>query len=684
MSKDTGKETDSNLSAKADKSAGVKHALTRRNFLKTAAAGSAAVVAAPTLAKLAPSTVTGESANTGPIDYYGGPETAITIAPTTYPGTTVQVETGAEAFYELLRGLGMPYIVAAPGDEWANLWDTIAKNIYRGTESPIYMQVLDEKHSVNMAAGYAMYTGKPLFVPFHNAIGVLNAGLAIKSANYARIPMILGTATSTTFEGQVDSAESVSKFSFTENHLNNVIPGPYYVRWDYETHTNLNLPQIVNRAYQMSMTEPKGCVSLFIPTELMGETVSSVLVPAATRFSPPSLPDINPENLTATAELLAGAQNPIIITSGIGKNPNVVALLKQFANNYGLPVFGGTTWVDYPTTDPMFVTGATTYLPQADVILWLQDSVAAQPFAPPISAPEASKIIYMGMDPVQDRWPYPGMDRYDPNFVFRVDPMNGLTALMTAMASQTTISSSAIAERISNWTSIHNQQTASSMSSITAASSQSPINSGWLYYQLGQVIGNNTILVTETISDSPSSVAIPRPIAATKFDAHTLLLGALGSGLGTAQGILLAARQQNPNQQIAVTIGDGCFNFNPVLSALWTSWQYNLPMLIVIADNGGYEAMANEIVTFQPNGWAVKTGVFPGGKGDPYNYAKLADVFDMYGDTITNPATVNSQLTSAFAAVQQGTTAIIDAKIRLTDNVVLPAKPLVQTVTSPE
>ena len=53
------------------------------------------------------------------------------------------------------------------------------------------------------------------------------------------------------------------------------------------------------------------------------------------------------------------------------------------------------------------------------------------------SLPETTKVIYMGSDPVYDRYPYPATDRYDPSFVFRVDPMNALTALSTALDSQT-------------------------------------------------------------------------------------------------------------------------------------------------------------------------------------------------------------------------------------------------------
>jgi len=644
--------------------------VTRRNFLKTAAIGGAAAVAAPAFAKIPKAAA--ESPGTAPLDYSGDAEVPIPIAPKTYPGTTVQVETGAEALYELLRGIGVDYIFASPGDEWAPLWDSVSKNIARGTEKPVYIQTLDELHSVSMAAGYTTYTGRPQVCIFHNIIGGMNAALGIKTANYAGIPLVLMGAMDTLFESEVSYAETESKLGFQENHMGNLIQVPYYVKWDYEAHTNINLPQVIGRAFQIAKTPPMGCSNIFIPTELLGETVSSVSVPPQSRWSAPAPADINSANLTAAAKLLAGASNPMVLTANVGINPNVPPLLVQFAEKYGMPIFAGTAYVDYPTTHPLYISGSASYIGQADVVLSLQGGPPGGAVST-TSLPETTKVIYMGSDPVYDRYPYPATDRYDPNFVFRVDPMNGLTALSTALDSQTAISPSTVGNRIATWTSVHNQQSAANTTALNSLSNSYPIDKAWVAYNLGQVITPDTILVTELITPGGSvSSYIPRTNPGTKFPSLAPQQGALGGGIGTAQGIKFAA----PNKQVVVAIGDGCFNYNPVLAGLWTSWQYNLPIMIVIFDNGAYEDMAYRQLLAEPNGWGVQTQNFPGGKLDRYHYAKLADLFDFYGDTITNPATVNSQLTEAFEAVQNGTTAIIDAQIALTYKVTVPEKTL--------
>ena len=192
---------------------------------------------------------------------------------------------------------------------------------------------------------------------------------------------------------------------------------------------------------------------------------------------------------------------------------------------------------------------------------------------------------------------------------------------------------------------MHNQQSAANTTALNSLMNSYPIDKAWVAYNLGQVITPDTILVTELIT--PGGVVssyIPRANPGTKFPSLAPQQGALGGGIGTAEGIKLAA----PNTPVVVAIGDGAFNYNPVLAGLWVSWQYNLPIMIVIFDNGGYEDMAYRQLLAEPNGWGVQTKDFPGGKLDRYHYAKLADLFDFYGDTITNPATVNSQLAEAF------------------------------------
>jgi acetolactate synthase I/II/III large subunit len=59
--------------------------------------------------------------------------------------------------------------------------------------------------------------------------------------------------------------------------------------------------------------------------------------------------------------------------------------------------------------------------------------------------------------------------------------------------------------------------------------------------------------------------------------------GGLGTGLGTALGVKAAA----PDRTVIALIGDGSFNYNPVLAALGACQEHRMPMLIVLFNNAG-------------------------------------------------------------------------------------------------
>ena len=59
-------------------------------------------------------------------------------------------------------------------------------------------------------------------------------------------------------------------------------------------------------------------------------------------------------------------------TANVGINPDVPPLLVQFAEKYGMPIFAVTSYVDFPTTHPLYISGSASYIGKADVVLSLQ------------------------------------------------------------------------------------------------------------------------------------------------------------------------------------------------------------------------------------------------------------------------------------------------------------------------
>ena len=80
--------------------------------------------------------------------------------------------------------------------------------------------------------------------------------------------------------------------------------------------------------------------------------------------------------------------------------------------------------------------------------------------------------------------------------------------------------------------------------------------------------------------------------------------GCLGWGVPNAIGAKIA----QPDRQVVALVGDGSFQFG--VQALWTAVRYEIPVAVVIWNNGAYQA--NRKFLHQYGGRAAATGRYPG------------------------------------------------------------------------
>lgn len=136
--------------------------------------------------------------------------------------------------------------------------------------------------------------------------------------------------------------------------------------------------------------------------------------------------------------------------------------------------------------------------------------------------------------------------------------------------------------------------------------------------------------------------------------------GGLGTGLGTALGVKAAA----PDRTVIALIGDGSFNYNPVLAALGACQEHRMPMLIVLFNNAGYLSQKSDISRYYPDGWAVRSQTFTGTSIAPApDYAAIARAFDGHGETVAEPGAVRAALTRGLEAVRGGHIALLDMRL---------------------
>jgi acetolactate synthase-1/2/3 large subunit len=116
----------------------------------------------------------------------------------------------------------------------------------------------------------------------------------------------------------------------------------------------------------------------------------------------------------------------------------------------------------------------------------------------------------------------------------------------------------------------------------------------------------------------------------------------------------LGARLAHPDRTVIATVGDGAYIFSVPTAAHWVSATYDLPILVVIFNNGCWGAVRKTTEGLFPKGWAAKTGVFPLSDLRPSPaYEKIVEAHAGYGERVEKPEDVRPALRRALKAVRE-------------------------------
>src|ERR1700722_2767337 len=159
----------------------------RRNFLKSAGAGAAAMVAGSTAAEAQQQVADAPPRPVTPLmtkEAEGVSPTELRVLENQRPGSDFMVD--------VIKSLGFEYVCANPGSSFRSLHESLLN--YGGNKSPEFITCCHEESSVAMAHGYFKIEGKPLLVLAHGTVGLQHASMAIYNAWCDRVPVyvILG------------------------------------------------------------------------------------------------------------------------------------------------------------------------------------------------------------------------------------------------------------------------------------------------------------------------------------------------------------------------------------------------------------------------------------------------------------------------------------------------------------
>jgi len=554
---------------------------------------------------------------------------------------TIAVENTAQAYLELLRAMGVKYFFGNAGTDFASLIDGFAKFAVEGKTTPMPLQVPHEFCAVSMAHGYYLVTGEPPLVMVHTTVGTANALCGLINAARAHIPLVLTAGrTPITEAGNIGSRDLL--IHWAQESFDQGAMVREYVKWDYELRSFDQLETVVRRAFAVAMSEPKGPVYLTLPREVLAESHNEFTYGERSVLFPITVPFPDPDRIAEAAALLAQASYPLIITRTYGHNPAAVAALVTLAESFALPVieYPFAAYVNFPAGHPLhlgFDPG--TLLPKADVILVIDSDVPWMPSVHKLN--DQAHIIHLGVDPLHSRYPIWG---FPTTLAITGDTAAAVTQLVTAMKRLSVGHEEEIGQRFQRLKQEHDAQRASWKRDAEEKGRSQVLTFEWVSHCLNQLKDDDMIFVNE-YDLSLRHIEFNTPGSYLGFSPA----GGLGWGLGGALGVKLGA----PDKTIISVVGDGTYIFSVPSACHMVSAMYNLPILVVVCNNGGWSATQLATRAVHPQGWAVRSENFPFGRfATQPSYEMFAQACGGHGEVVRTPQELPGALQRALRVVR--------------------------------
>jgi thiamine pyrophosphate-dependent acetolactate synthase large subunit-like protein len=620
----------------------------RRRFLKNAAAGAAAIVAAPPTSTDALQVQGQDGAAAARADVYS----------TDKPGSDFMVD--------VLKSLGFEYVAANPGSTFRGIHESFIN--YGNNKSPELLTCCHEESAVAMAHGYAKIEGKPMMVMAHGTVGLQHASMAIYNAYADRVPIyvLLGNI--------ADVAYRRSDVEWTHAVQDAAAMVRDYTKWDDAPVTLGHFSESAVRAYKVAMTPPHGPVVVVADAVMQEEGIpptdrSRLRIPKLSTTTPPAA-DAAAAN--EVARLLVGAESPVIMTGRAARTPNGIALLVELAELLQAPVIDGpqfTLRMNFPSRHPLKNAGV---VANADLVLALEvpDLFQATHAITPINRfgmesrltlKPGTKVVTISASDLLTKNNYQDGGRYnEADLAIPGDAEATLPSLIEACRKLITPDRRrALDARGVKLTAASGRTRELTLEQAAWGWDASPISTARLSAEIwNQVKNDDWSLVSDT------SFISNWPLKMWDLTKHYQFIGwsggyGIGYGAPAAVGAALANRKHG---RLSINIQcDGDMNYAPAV--LWTAAHHRIPLLTIMHNNRAYhqERMYITDMAARANRDVSRAGI-GNDLADPFiDYATLAKAYGVHGQgPIDNPNDLGPALKRAIEVVKRGEPALVD------------------------
>ena len=561
---------------------------------------------------------------------------------------------------DLLQGLvdlGIEYLFCNLGTDHAPLIEEMAHWREQGRAFPKLILCPHENTAVHMAGGYAVATGRGQAVLVHVDAGTANAAMGLHNLCRTRIPVLLiaGRAPMTTFDDVTGGRDTYVHFIQEPFDQASVVRP--YVKWEYNLAWPSMAHEVVSRAGAVMQSDPTGPVYLTLPREVLAAPVDAASVGAYGHQNhlPVRAQGADPSAVRAIAEQLMRSDNPMLVTAYAGRNREAPALIEKLAVLCGMRVCEfNTIYMNIRRDSPYFAGyNPAAFTEQADFGLMVDVDV---PWIPKTTRVNLNAYwAQLDVDAIKrdiPMWGFPLNARIEGDSVRLIAQLIEIIESSATPEFKTKAAARGLALKTAH---AQNRQKAASLAQARGV--VNAINPHYLCAVMGQKIDLHDVVLNEAIRNTMAVFEqIPREVPGS-------LMGLSGGGLGFSAGTALGIKLAQADNRVIHFVGDGSFYFSNPSSVYAVANQYDLPILTVLLDNGGWSAVKESTLRMYPQGEAKSTNQFASDLGYATDFAAIAEAAGAHGERLTDPEQVEAAIERCLAALDAGRSALLHVRI---------------------
>jgi acetolactate synthase-1/2/3 large subunit len=564
------------------------------------------------------------------------------------------------ASHDLLQGLvdlGIEYLFCNLGTDHAPLIEEMAHWREQGRAFPKLILCPHENTAVHMAGGYAVATGRGQAVLVHVDAGTANAAMGLHNLCRTRIPVLLiaGRAPMSTFDSATGGRDTYVHFIQEPFDQASVVRP--YVKWEYNLAWPSMAHEVISRAGAVMQSDPTGPVYLTLPREVLAAPVDAQSIGAYGHQNhlPVKAQGADANAIAQIAAKLMGSENPMLVTAYAGRNHAAPALIEKLAMLCGMRVCEfNSIYLNIRRNSPFFAGyNPAAFTEQADFGLMVDVDV---PWIPKTTRVNPNAYwAQLDVDAIKrdiPMWGFPLNARIEGDSVRLLTQLiecieQTATPAFKAMASQRSLIIQAEHEK--------NQQKAAAMAQEPGK--VNAINPHFLCAAIGRQIRSEDVVLNEAIRNTMAVFEqIPREMPGT-------LMGLSGGGLGFSAGTALGIKLAQTQSRVIHFVGDGSFYFSNPSSVYAVAHQYDLPILTVLLDNGGWSAVKESTLRMYPKGEAKSTNQFASDLGYGTDFAAIAEAAGAHGERLVDPSQTEAAIARCLVALDAGQSALLHVRI---------------------